>query len=194
MHILKIVCMWIYNASQELTLHDQKVGIVDIQLHRMEQVGHLPRRTVPSINEIFTLAPDENLPRDIDLLALLVPHRTIGLVFIVKNDCDRGLVDARLALFVDELGEVAGANLGEVLDAEHEADGVENVWFAGAVEACDGVEVRVESVAVWGKGWLEMTCITTWLLGRKNSPGDHRSVSIGFEPVHDDFFNVHDSC
>jgi hypothetical protein len=93
----------------------------------MEQVGHLSRRTVSSINEIFTLAPDENLPRDIDLLALLVPHRTIGLVFIVKNDCDRGLVDARLALFVDELGEVAGADLGEVLDAEHEADGVENV-------------------------------------------------------------------
>ena len=31
------------------------------------------------------------------------------------------------------------------MDAQDEADGVEDVGFAGAVEAGDGVEVRVES-------------------------------------------------
>lgn len=114
----------------------------------MEQVGHLPRRTVPPINEIFALAPDQHLPRHIDLLALLISHRAVGFVFVIKNDGDRGLVDASLALFVDELGEVAGANLGQILNAEDEANGIEDVGFAGAVKACDGVEVRVESLAV----------------------------------------------
>lgn len=111
----------------------------------MKQVGHLPRRTVPPINQIFTLAPDQNLPRHIDLLALLVSHGTGGFVLVVEYDGDGCLVNARLALFVHEFGEVASANLGEVLDSQDEADGVEDIGFAGAVEACDGVEVRVKS-------------------------------------------------
>lgn len=39
--------------------------------------------------------------------------------------------------------------MGEVGDAEDEADGVEDVGFAGAVEAGDGVEVGIEAVGVW---------------------------------------------
>jgi hypothetical protein len=39
--------------------------------------------------------------------------------------------------------------LGEVGDAEDEADGVEDVGFAGAVEAGDGVEVGIEAVCGW---------------------------------------------
>ena len=111
----------------------------------MEQIGHLPRRRVASINQIFALPPNQHLPRHIHLLALLVAHRTVGLVLVVEDDGHRGLVDAGLALFVDQCGEVAGSDLGEVLDAQDEADGVENVGFARTVEAGNGVEVRVEA-------------------------------------------------
>jgi hypothetical protein len=135
-------------------LHNKKVRIIDIQLHRVKQIGHLPRRRIPPINQILALAPDQHLPRHVDLLALLVSHGTAGFVLVVEHDGDGGLVDARLALFVNELGEVAGADLREVLNAQDEADGVEDVGFAGAVEARYGVEVRVEAVlGRWTISW-----------------------------------------
>lgn len=111
----------------------------------MKQIRHLPCWWIPPIDQILAFPPNQNLPRHINFLALLVTNRTGGLVLIIEHDGDTGLVDAGLALFVDEFGEVAGADLWEVLDAQDEADGVEDVGFAGAVEAGDGVEVRVES-------------------------------------------------
>ena len=67
----------------------------------MEQIGHLTRRAVPPVDQVLALAPDQHLSCHVDLLALLVSHRTAGFVFVVKDDGDGSLVDARLALFVD---------------------------------------------------------------------------------------------
>ena len=115
----------------------------------MKQICHLPRGRIPPIDQILALPPNQDLPRHIHLLALLISHGTRRFVLVVEHDGDGGLVDPGLALLVDEFGEVARADLGEVLDAEDEADGVEDVGFAGAVEAGDGVEVRVEAVKRW---------------------------------------------
>ena len=90
------------------------------------------------------LVTHRNLPRDRDLLVVVVAQRRLGLVQVVEGDCDCGLGDARVAALVDELLQVGCAHLGQVRDAEHKADGVEDVGLAGAVEARDGVEVRVE--------------------------------------------------
>lgn len=176
-----------------LTLHNQKVRIVHIQLHRMKQIRHLPRRTIPPIDQIFALPPDQNLPRHIHLLALLIAHGTAGLVLVVKDDGDGGLVDTGLTLLVDQFGEVAGADLGEILDSENEADGIEDVGFSGAVEAGDGVEVRVEPDWLgWSKCLLlagRWRCSSTAM--ERNLPGNHRAVSVGFEPVDDNLLDVH---
>ncbi len=58
------------------------------------------------------------------------------------------------------------AHLGQVGDAQHEADGVQDVGFATAVEAGDGIEVSV-------KAW-------------------HRdALSIGLETINADLLNEH---
>ena len=86
---------------------------------------------------------------------------------VVEYDGDACLGDSGLTLFVDEFGEVAGADLAEVRDSEDEADGVEDVGFAGSVEACDRVEVWVES------GWM-----VGWMIGLRS--GCERLDGIGF--------------
>jgi hypothetical protein len=85
-----------------------------------------------------------NLARDGDLGRVLVAERGAGAVGVVEDDGDGCLGDSGLALLVDELLERGGAHLAQIGDAEHEADGVEDVGLAGAVEASDGVEQRVE--------------------------------------------------
>ena len=162
----------------------------------MKQIRHLPRRTIPPIDQIFALPPNQNLPRHIHLLALLIAHGTAGLVLVVEDYGDGGLVDTGLTLLVDQFGEVAGADLGEVLDSENEADGIEDVGFSGAVEAGDGVEVRVEPDWLgWSKclllaaGQITFRCSSTVM--ERNLPGNHRAVSVGFEPVDDNLLDVH---
>ena len=110
----------------------------------MEEVGHLPAGG-PSIDQVLALPPNEHLTRHIDLLELLIPHGARGLVLIIKHNGDAGLVNPRLALLVDELGEIPRANLGQVGDAQDEADGVEDVGFTRPIEARDGIEVRIEA-------------------------------------------------
>lgn len=107
-----------------------------------------------------------NLARDGDLGRVLVAERGAGAVGVVEDDGDGGLGDAGLALLVDELLERGGAHRAKVCDAEHEADGVEDVGLAGAVEPGDGVEQRVE-------------------------PRHHRPRRVRLEPLKADLLDVH---
>jgi hypothetical protein len=97
---------------------------------------------------------------------VLVPDRASGGVCVVEDDGDGRLGDARLALLVDEVLEVAGADLREVRDAEDEADGVEDVALAAPVEAGDGVELRVP-------------------------PLDDRALGVALEPLDDHLLDEH---
>lgn len=70
-----------------------------------------------------------------------------------------GLVDACLALLVDQLVEVAGADLREVGNSQDEADGIEDVGLGrGERELCGGgerIECREKRVVLVGNlYWL----------------------------------------
>jgi hypothetical protein len=77
---------------------------------------------------------------------LLVTYWTGRFVLVVENDRNGGFVYSSLSLFVDELGKISGAYLGQVRYTEHEANGVENVGFTRPVQAGNGVEVRIETI------------------------------------------------
>lgn len=87
----------------------------------------------------------ENLSCDCDLGMGFVAERAPRAVGVVEDDGDGGFGDSGLALLVDELLEVGSPNLLQIGDAENEADGIENVRFAGTVQAGDGVEEGVEA-------------------------------------------------
>ena len=119
--------------------------VVDVELDGMEEVGHLPCRGIPAVDEVLAPSAEEDLTGDGHLGTLLVSDGTGGLVLVVEDDGDAGLVDAGLALLVHELREVAGTDLGQVGNAKDEADGIENVGLSRSVETGDGIEVGVES-------------------------------------------------
>mmetsp|Transcript_15464 Transcript_15464/g.28081 ORF Transcript_15464/g.28081 Transcript_15464/m.28081 type:complete len:80 (-) Transcript_15464:323-562(-) len=79
------------------------MGVVDIELYGMKEVLNLSGGCVPSINEVFAPASNENLSSDGDLLTLFISNGTRGRILVVKDNRDTGLVDPRLSLLVDEL-------------------------------------------------------------------------------------------
>jgi len=110
----------------------------------VEKGLHPGRLGKMTIDKVFVPSTNYNLARDGDLGRVLIAERGAGAVGVVEDDGDGGLGDPGLTLLIDELLERGGADLAEVGDAEHEADGVEDVGLAGAVEPGDGVEQRVE--------------------------------------------------
>jgi hypothetical protein len=83
------------------------------------------------------------LTSDSDLLTILQPNGTLLPLRIIKNDCDARFRDPCLPALVYQVLLVLRAHLRHVSDTEYETDGIENVGFARAVEASDGVEARV---------------------------------------------------
>jgi len=88
------------SASPATYLHDQKVRIVDVELDRMEQVLHTARLRVVSVDEVLVASTNDHLPRDRDLIMLLIAHRALCLVLVVKHNAHAGAVHPSLALLV----------------------------------------------------------------------------------------------
>lgn len=76
---------------------------------------------------------------------VFITKRASTPIGIIEHDGDSGLGNSCLALLVHELLKVGSPNLLQVGDAEHEANRIENVRFAGTVQAGDGVEEGVEA-------------------------------------------------
>lgn len=132
----------------------------------MKEVLDLTRLGKLSIYQILIPSADDNLPRHSHLGVVLVSQRAPAPVRIIEHDGDGGFRNPGLALLVDELLQVRGPDLLQVGDAQHEADGVEDVGLAGAVEAGDGVEEGVEA--------------------RDDGPG-----GVGLEALQADLLDVH---
>ena len=88
------------------------MGVVHVELDGMEEVGHLSGGSVPAVDEILAPSAEEDLTGNGHLGTLLVSDGTGGLILVVEDDGNAGLVDAGLALLVDELRKVAGTDLG----------------------------------------------------------------------------------
>ena len=150
----------------DLALHDQKVWVVDVQLHALEQVLHrLLRRLVP-VDQVLGPATHGDLPRHGDGLVVFKRDGGALPVRIVKHDGDRGLGDARLPALVDQVLDVGRAHRAQVRDAQHETDRVEDITFPAPVQPGDGIEARVE-------------------------PAHMRAHRVALEPIDDELLDPH---
>lgn len=96
-------------------------------------------------------------------------HTPALLVDVVEHERDASLGHPRLALLVHQLLQVRHADLGQVRDAQHEANRVQDVAFAAAVETRDSVELRVEAL-------------------------ENRPRRVRLEPIDDHLLDVHGCC
>ena len=82
-------------------MHDQEVGIVDIELYGLEEVlDGLLLRTV-AIDEVLACTSEHDLARDRDLAIFFEANGGLLLVSVVENNGNAGFGDASLASFVD---------------------------------------------------------------------------------------------
>ncbi|KAI3480486.1 hypothetical protein L1887_57332 [Cichorium endivia] len=106
----------------DLALHDEEVGVVDVELDALKHVLHRLLRGLVAVDEVLAGAPHGDLAGDCDLRAVFERHWRFFAVGVVKDDGDGGLGDAGLATLVDEVLEVVCAHGSEVGDAKHKAD------------------------------------------------------------------------
>lgn len=136
----------------DFALHNEEVGVVDVELHGLKHVLNGLERGLVAVDEVLADAAHGDLARDGELGHVLKGHRGLGAVRVVEDDRDTGLGDAGLAALVDQVLEVARAHGRQVGDAEDEADGVQDIGLAAAVEPRDGVEAWVEAADVCADG------------------------------------------
>jgi hypothetical protein len=188
-----------------ITLHNEEMRIVYIELHRMKEIGHLASRSVSSIDQVLALSSQENLTSHCNLGTLLVSNGTSSFLLIVKDDSDTGLVDTSLTLLVDKLGKISCSHLTQVCNAKNKADGVKNIRLSRTIEASNGVEMRVES-GVLNATRVEFSCENNDIdcdakgphkirKARSNpttdSPSNHCPSSVRLEAINDNLLNVH---
>jgi len=95
----------------DATLHDQKVWIVDVELHRVEQVLHARIVCRRAVDQVLVAPADDDDARDGDLVVLVVAKGTLLLVRVVEGDAHGRLCDTCLTALINEILEVGGSNL-----------------------------------------------------------------------------------
>lgn len=139
------MCVRIQGDGDALTLHNEKVWVVDVELDGMKQVLNLSGGGAASVNVVFALASNEDLSCDGHLGALFIADGAVALVLVVEHNRDAGLVDPRLALLVHQFRQIAGTDLTQIGNAQNKTDCIENIRFSRAVQTGNGVEMRIES-------------------------------------------------
>jgi hypothetical protein len=84
-------------------LHDEEIGVIDVELDRLKQVldGLLLRAV--AIDQVFTRASENNLASDADLRIFFESNRGLSFVAVVKDNCDARFRYSGLSTLVDEI-------------------------------------------------------------------------------------------
>lgn len=67
--------IWKVNCSH---LHDEEVRVVDVELHRVEEVGDLTLLHRSAVDQVLVLAADDHLASDRHLVEVFVTHRAFA--------------------------------------------------------------------------------------------------------------------
>ena len=84
-------------------MHDQEVGIINVELHGLEQVLHCLLLGAMAVDEVFRSAAKDDLACDGDLAIFFEAYGGLLLVSVVEDDCNRCFSDSSLTTFVDEI-------------------------------------------------------------------------------------------
>lgn len=78
------------------------------------------------------------------------------VIRVVDFNGNRSSCDACLAVFVDQVGESMTASHLEFAKSKNENNSVEDVWFAAAIKAGDGIERLIKASELHSSAiWLE---------------------------------------
>lgn len=84
-------------------MHDEEIGIVDVELDGLEKILHCLLLCAVAIDQVFTCASENDLPGDADLRIFFESNRGLLLVAVVEDDCDACFCYSGLSTLVDEI-------------------------------------------------------------------------------------------
>lgn len=84
-------------------MHNQKIGVIDVQLDRLEKILHSLLLCAVSIYEVFTGSPKNDLPGDTDLRIFFKAYWRFLLVSVIKDNGNACFGDSCLAALVNEV-------------------------------------------------------------------------------------------
>ena len=84
-------------------MHDEEIGIIDVQLDRLEEVLNRLLLGAVAIDEVLAGSSQNNLSCDGDLGILFEANGRLFLLVIVEDNSDTGFCDASLTAFVDQV-------------------------------------------------------------------------------------------
>lgn len=88
-------------------MRNHEVGVVDVELNRLEQVLYALLLRAVSIDEVFTRSTQYNLPCHRYLRMFLETNRALRLIAVIEYDGDARFGNSSLAALVDEILEPA---------------------------------------------------------------------------------------
>lgn len=129
----------------DLALLHQKRGVVDVELHRLEQRMDVLERLGVAIDQHLGLTSAvRDVARHAELLLVLVTGRRVLAVAVVEPNSDGRARDARLTFLVHQCAHILHTQLARARHTQHEHDGVEDVGLAGSIATGDGIEAAVK--------------------------------------------------
>lgn len=84
-------------------MHDEEVGVVDVELYRLEEVLNCLLLCAVAVDEILVRAIKHDLARDADGGVLLEADRRLLRVSVVEYDSDARLLNTCLSALVDKV-------------------------------------------------------------------------------------------
>ena len=118
-------------------MHDQEVGVVYIELNRLEEIlDRLLLRAV-AIDEVFACAAEYDLPRDRYLAIFFEPNRGLFLIPIVEDNCNASFSDTSLASFVDQVLVIDLVSVGDPERAQKDYRIYLYILSPHSAHACD---------------------------------------------------------
>ena len=150
----------------DATLHDQKVGVVDVELDALKQILHGLLRRLVAIDQVLGCATHRHLTRHGNGGIVFKRDGRALLVTVIENDRHRRFRDASLSALVDQVLHIRRPHRAQVGQTQHEANGIQDIALATSIEPSDGIETRIESPNM-------------------------RAHGVTFEPVDDELLNAH---
>jgi hypothetical protein len=84
-------------------LHDEEIGIVDVELYGLEEILYSLLLCAVAVDEVFTCASENDLSGDADLCIFFESDGGLLLVAVVEDNCDACFCYSGLSTLVDEI-------------------------------------------------------------------------------------------
>ena len=108
----------------DTSLHNEEIGVVDVQLNTLEQVLHRLLLRAMAVDQVFARTAEYDLSGNRNRRIFLKTDGRFFRVAVIEDDGHTGLGHTRLSTFVNEILEILRPDGRHIRNSEDKTDGV----------------------------------------------------------------------